>query len=99
MKFDGITISRLIREWTGEGPFLKLVVGNPYFRRGALGSIALRLLHDRVFRNGPCSHSPIGARKLWAALAPHPRTLARAVREWSRFRSGARRIEEFLARA
>jgi hypothetical protein len=97
VRFDAITITRLIRGWTGEAPFLGLAVRNPYFRRGALGNIALHLLHDRLFRDGPRYVPPVPAGRLWRALIVHPRTFVRAVSEWLRFREGARRIGGFLA--
>jgi hypothetical protein len=97
VRFDAITNTRLIRGWTREAPFLELAVRKPYFRRGALGNLVLRLLHDRLFRDGPRYVPPVPAERLWRALVSHPRTFLRAVREWIRFREGARRIERFLA--
>lgn len=97
VRFDAITNTRLIRSWTGERPFLGLAVRNPYFRRGALGNLALHLLHDRLFRDGPRYVPPIRAERLWSALILYPRTFVRAVGEWLRFREGARKIEAFLA--
>jgi hypothetical protein len=97
VRFDAITNTRLIRSWTGEGPFLGLAVRKPYFRRGALGNLALHLLHDHLFKDGPRYVPPVPADRLWRALVVHPRTFVRAIREWLRIREGTRKIGEFLA--
>jgi hypothetical protein len=98
VKFDAITMARLLATWVDERTFLKMAVTNPYFRRGCLGSLALARVHDRLFADGPRFGRPLPAMLLWRNLLLHPRTFARALRDFAGYRRGARRIRRFLGR-
>jgi hypothetical protein len=96
VKFDAITMTRLLAEWVGEETLLKMVVTNPYFRRGCLGGLALARVHDVHFTDGPRFGRPLPAALLWRTLLRHPRTFARAARDFAEFREGAKRIRRLL---
>jgi hypothetical protein len=96
VKFDAITMTRLLAEWVGEETLLRMAVTNAYFRRGCLGGVALARVHDSFFVDGPRFGRPLPASLLWRTLLRHPRTFARAARDFAEFRKGARRIRRFL---
>lgn len=97
VKFDAITMTRLLAAWVGEETLLKMAVTNPYFRRGCLGGLALAGVHDRSFADGPRFGVPLPAALLWRGLLPRPRTFLRAARDFAEFRKGAKRILRCLA--
>jgi hypothetical protein len=98
VRFDAITNTRLIGGWTDPGVLLSMAKKNPYFRRGCVGNLALKSLHDRLFPGGPRCEVPIPPTRLWGSLLRHPRALARALLDGLEFREGARRIRRFLSR-
>ena len=52
VRFDAITMTRLLAGWVGEKPLLEMAVTNRYFRRGCLGALALASVHDALFPDG-----------------------------------------------
>jgi hypothetical protein len=96
VRFEAVTMTRLLAAWVGEETLLKMAVRNPYFRRGCLGGLELARVHDEVFADGPRFGRPLPPALLWRNLLVHPRTCARAVRDLAEFRVGARRIRRFL---
>lgn len=96
VRFDAITMTRLLAAWVGEETLLKMAVTNPYFRRGCLGGLALAGVHDESFVDGPRFGLPLPAALLWRSLLFHPRTFSSAVRDFAEFLKGAKRIRRFL---
>ena len=96
VKFDAVTMTRLLAAWVGEDTLLRMAVTNPYFRRGCLGGLELARVHDACFADGPRFSPPLPAARLWEPLLFHPRTCARAIRDIVEFRKDARRIRRFL---
>ena len=96
VRFDAITMTRLLAAWVGEETLLKMAVTNPYFLRGCLGGLALAAVHDQCFVDGPRFSLPLPASLLWRSLLLHPRAFLRAVRDFLEFQKGARRIRRFL---
>ncbi len=96
VRFDAITNTRRIGEWTGSEILLSMAETNPYFRRGCLGNLALKRVHDRLFVSGPRYEAPLSGEAVRRGLLRHPRTFLRALGEASRFRSEAGRIERFV---
>ena len=96
VRFDAITMTRLLAAWVGEETLLKMAVTNPYFRRGCLGGLALAGVHDESFVDGPRFGLPLPAALLWRSLLFHPRTFSSAVRDFAEFQKGAKRIRRFL---
>jgi hypothetical protein len=96
VRFDAITMTRLLAAWVGEETLLKMAMTNPYFRRGCLGGLALADVHDESFVDGPRFGLPLPAALLWRSLLRHPRTFLRAVRDFVEFQKGAKRIRRFL---
>ncbi len=96
VRFDAITMTRLLGTWVGKEVLLRMAVTNPYFRRGCLGGLALAGLHDGLFESGPRFGAPLPAASLWAGLFRRPRTLVRAARESMEFRAGTARIRAAL---
>jgi hypothetical protein len=92
VRFDAITMTRLLAAWVGEETLLKMAVMNPYFRRGCLGGLALAGVHDQCFVDGPRFGVPLRATRLWRGLARHPRTFLRALWDFVELRRGASRI-------
>ncbi|HEX7614254.1 MAG TPA: hypothetical protein VF554_03150 [Thermoanaerobaculia bacterium] len=97
-RFDAITMTRLLGGWVGEETLLEMAVTNAYFRRGALGALALARVHDALFADGPRFGVPLSAARLWGRLLRHPRTLAAAVREAAEIRRAAGLLRRFLSR-
>jgi hypothetical protein len=96
VRFDAITMTRLLAAWVGEETLLKMAVTNSYFRRGCLGGLALAGVHDESFVDGPRFGLPLPAALLWRSLLLHPRTFSSAVRDFVEFQKGAKRIRRFL---
>ena len=96
VRFDAITITRLLGEWVGEETLLEMATTNRYFRRGCLGALALAHVHDALFPDGPRFGAPIRAARLWRRLLRHPRTLLRALAEFVEFRTKAALIRVSL---
>ena len=96
-RFDAITMTRLLGGWVGPDTLLEMAVTNPYFRRGAVGALALARVHDAVFPDGPRFGVPLPAARLWSRLLRHPRTCVAAAREWAEIRRAAARLRRFLA--
>ncbi|MEO8587230.1 MAG: glycosyltransferase [Acidobacteriota bacterium] len=97
-RFDAITMTRLLGGWVGPETLLEMAVTNTYFRRGALGALALARVHDALFPGGPRFGVPLSAARLWSRLLRHPRTFAAAAREWAEIRRAADRLRRFLGR-
>ncbi len=96
VRFDAITMTRLLATWVGEKTLVRMAATNPYFRRGCLGGFALARVHDELFADGPRFDRPLPAPLLWRTLLPHPRTFSRAARDFMEFHEGAKRIRRFL---
>jgi hypothetical protein len=96
VRFDAITMTRLLATWVGGETLLKMAATNPYFRRGCLGGFALARLHDELFVDGPRFVLPVPASLLWRSLLGHPRTFLRALCDSAEFHRGAKRIRRFL---
>ena len=56
VRFDAITMTRLLGGWVGEKTLVEMASTNQYFRRGCLGALALARVHDQHddlgFRDG-----------------------------------------------
>lgn len=99
VRFDAITMTRLIRGWVGENTLVAMAAENRYFRRGCLGAHALARVHDELFPDGPRFGTPLRPGALWRTMIRRPRTLLAALRDAAEFRSGAVRIRKALGRA
>ena len=92
VRFDAITITRLLGGWVGEETLVAMASANRYFRRGCLGALVLARVHDMLFPNGPRFGAPVRATRLFIGLARHPRTLLRALGDFVELQRGASQI-------
>lgn len=97
VRFDAITMTRLLGSWVGEDALATMAATNRYFRRGCLGAFALARVHDEVFPEGPPFGRPLRAGVLWRRLLGRPRTLLAALRDAAEFRKGAAHLRRALA--
>ena len=88
VRFDAITMTRLLAAWVGEETLLKMAVTNPYFRRGCLGGLALAACPRHALRRtGRASALPLPRGAPLERSAPSSAHVLRA-------RSGFRRVPE-----
>ena len=92
VRFDAITMTRLLSGWVGEEILLEMAVTNRYFRRGAIGALELARVHDTFFPDGPRFGTPIRPARFRNRLARHPRSLLRAAADFAELRRGGRRL-------
>jgi hypothetical protein len=97
VRFDALTNTHLLAEWSGSGPLLALAKEQAYFREGCLGNLALRGVYRRMFPGGPPFSFRVSSGAVWRAVASGGfRSLRDAVSRARRMRVGARRLEAFL---
>jgi hypothetical protein len=97
VRFDALTNTHLLAEWSGIGPLLALAREQTYFREGCLGNLALRGVYRRFFPGGPPFSFRVLSGAVWRAMASGGfRSLRDAVSRARRMRVGARRLETFL---
>ena len=97
VRFDALTNTHLLAEWSGSGPLLALANEQAYFREGCLGNLALRGVYRRMFPGGPPFSFRVSSGAVWRAVASGGfRSLRDAVSRARRMRVGARRLETFL---
>lgn len=97
VRFDALTNTHLLAEWSGSGPLLALAKEHAYFREGCLGNLALRGVYRRLFPGGPPFSFRVSSGAVWRAMAARGLgSLRDAVSRARRMRVGAKRLETFL---
>ena len=92
--FRNITVFRRPADWVGSS-ILGTIKGK-YFWRGYIGNLALKHIHDQLFRDGPRYQFAFRVRLfLWQAVRGGPKELLWRYRYLRRAWKDARKVQEF----